>query len=194
MGSAIFFATIFAWIAGAVILLVAAFALIVGFTSKTRIAISGPAGGKHSAFVEMTDREMQFMVSDRPWKWNSVNLGSLSTENPQALEGFCWSADGSVIARATGRPADPRSFSVAYDFQEHELVKPEDARNLQQSHDLITSLLAQRGGQGPLLGKIEATGQAPLPIGSWLLPGGILLAGASISWGMIGGRRGRFHR
>ena len=101
-GSAIFFATVFAWIVGAVVLLVAAFTLLAGFASKTRLAIGGPAGGKHSTFVEMTEREMEFMVSDRPWKWKPVSLGTLSTENPQALEGFCWSADGSVIARASG--------------------------------------------------------------------------------------------
>lgn len=189
-GTALFFATTLAWITGAIIVgIVALSFLAAGMGGRTRIPINGPAGDKHPAFVEMTERTMEFKISDRPWTWNPISLGTLNPEDPRELEDFCWSADGSVIARASRTHSPEPAFYVAYDFREHQLIGPQGVQNLESS--AIATLLSQRGGQGPFLGKIESSGEAPLPIASWLLPGGILLAGASISWGLIGGKGGR---
>ena len=190
------------WIIGAITLGFALFAILIGglFTTS-RAPVEGPAGDKHKAFVEITERSMEVMVSDKPWSWKPVSLRELSTEDPVPLDQFCWSADGSVLARSIQRSLGKTEFYIAYDFREHERIGSGTRRDMEESARRIPALLAERGGQGPFLAEVGSRRIASVSVWAWLVPAVILFTGGYVSWRLLsskdcpdGGKRLMFVR
>lgn len=169
-------------IIGAITLVAALFAILIGglFTTS-RAPVEGPAGDKHKVFVEISERNLEVMVSDKPWSWKPVSLGRLSTEDPVPLDQFCWSADGSVIARAFQESPGKAVFYIAYDFREHERIGSGTRRDMEESARRIPTLLAERGGQGPFLAEIGPRRTTVVSIWAWLVPAAILFTGGYLS-------------
>jgi hypothetical protein len=171
---------------GAMTLIVALFAILIGgLFATSRAPVEGPAGDKHKVFVEITERSLELMVSDKPWSWQPVSLGRLSTEDPVPLDQFCWSADGSVLARAIRRSPEETAFYMAYDFREHERIGSGAARDMGESARRIPALLAERGGQGPFMAEIGSRTIASVSVWAWIIPAMILFTGGYVSCRLV---------
>ncbi|QJE96408.1 hypothetical protein [Luteolibacter luteus] len=150
-----------------------------------RAPVEGAAGPKSKAFVEIRERGMELLASDKAKSSKPISLGPLPDETADPLQMFCWSADGSVIARATRKSPESTTFSVAYDFDKHELVGSISPHLAEGTSDRITSLLAERGGQAPFMAEIGPRIEKVFLVWAWLPSALILFLGGLISWRLI---------
>jgi len=124
------------------------FAAAVGITRSSfhpgnATPVIGPMGERNRAFIEnrsFGDMSFVLCVSDWPHTFaKPLSIDSVLYSEDETGRVF-WSGDGSVVVVREGRDVPSWTYSAAYDFEDHTILRYDSAR--------IAALLASRGGLG----------------------------------------------
>lgn len=124
------------------------------FYPSGRTELKNPAGKATRAFTEITgfaSTSIYLYASDWPHTFTGpVRLADVFYDGGEYYN-VLWSKDGTVLAvTVLPEPGQRPSFTSAYDFQKHEVIRTHTDIRLHDAddHHKITALMESRGGIG----------------------------------------------